>query len=1143
MLQAPTVSVILTSFNHSKYLRAAIESVLNQTYENFELIIWDDASQDESWEIINSYADARIKPFRNSKSKRGVYGINKAIADVAQGEYIAIHHSDDVWEADKLAKQIGFLNTHPSVGAVFSNARAIDEDGAIHPDTSHYYSSVFDRENRSRQEWLRLFFDQGNALCHPSVLIRRQCYDDCGLYRLGLAQLADFDMWIRLCLKYEIHVLPEKLVKFRVRDNEANSSGNRPETRARVLFEFSMLLPLYGQITDKDDLLKVFPEAEAFLSEEGTCVHYAMARAMLEVKTFDIVVPFALTDLFKILNSPDKKVPAEFSVTEFVRLTAELDPLKMGHFDHLAKVAAEHEAEVYKRDEHLAECGIVISERESQIKEISIALSKREAQVAELDALLLEQQAKITDRDSQLTHREQQIIERDEMIAQRDAQIVEFSAVISERDALIDGFNAVISERDALINERNAVISERDALINERNAVISERDALRKAMISERDAQIDGFNAVICERDALINERNAVISERDAQIDGFNAVICERDALINERNAVISERDAQIDGFNAVISERDALIKERNAVICERDAQIDRFNAVISERDALINERNAVIWERDVQINERNAVILERDTRIEAIYKSKSWCATKPLRTLSTLFKKRTKQESGKDVMKQQAKISLLYKLIKLSIANPGFFVRNLNMANVRRFFAAVPRHNEETVINLAKDKIEQDKVLARVHQADETSHPGLLKAQALEKCYPGITQPVGLGNIFLLEEKISAPPFVVDPLAPSRVNVLLPQLDPLIMFGGYIACLQFISKIQSEGFQVRILLTESDRFDREAVDSKLASNPALQKAVAAAEVEDITQGTHELVISPGDAFVGYSFWTCIKAHHLAKAIGKEFIFFLQEYEPIFHPHDSLYAIGSYVYRLPHKVIFNTELLADYFRSKQLGVFSRHEGEELEDHYVAFQHALTPTTPPSVEQLAKRETKRLLFYGRPEGHARRNIFEIGILGLKAAIANGVFDSDWEFYGVGTLGPDYDVELGHGRVMKLSGTLPQSDYGKALGEFDIGLSLMLAPHPSILPFEMASAGQVVVTNTYESRTADVLRSISSNIEPCEADPFSIAEALETAVARASDSEARIQGASFDWVRDWDDAFNPQVIDKISRILRA
>lgn len=1026
MLQAPKISVILTSFNHSKYLREAIESVLNQTYENFELIIWDDASEDDSWEIINSYTDSRIKAFQNSESKRGVYGINKAISEVAQAEYIAIHHSDDIWELNKLEKQVNFLDSHPAIAAVFSNAQAIDESGAPYSDTSHYYSSVFDRENRTRQEWLRLFFDQGNALCHPSVLIRKQCYSDCGLYRFGLAQIADFDMWIRLCLKYEIHVMPDRLVKFRVRDNEANSSGNRPETRARVLFEFSILLPLYLEITHKDDLLKVFPEAAAFCGDDDETVHYAMARAMLETKTFDFVVPFALKVLFEILNSPKKAKLVDFDVIKFVKLTAELDPLKMCYFDKLNQLVAE---------------------REAQLAEGNVQLAEREAQIIE--------------------------------------------------------YHGQLVERDARINE---------------NAIV----------LSQRDTQVAELETLMSQRDTQVAELETLLSQREGQI-------AEHEAKIAEREAQVAEHDAKIAEHEAKIAEHDAKIAEHEAKIAEHEAKITEYEAKIAEREAKIAER-------ETQLAEHEAVVSARDAQIAEIYTSKSWRITKPVRAISTLLIRRTKHHNGSD-MKQQAKLSLLYKLIKLSIANPAFVIRNLNLANIRRFLAAAPRHNEETVVNLAKDKIEQDKVLARVHQADETSHPGLLKAQALEKCYPGITQPIGLGNIVLLEEKISAPPFVVDPQAPARVNVLLPQLDPLIMFGGYIACLQFIAKIQSEGFKVRILLTESDRFDREAVNAKLASNPALQRAVAAAEVEDITQGTHKLVISPEDAFVGYSFWTCIKAHHLAKAIGKEFIFFLQEYEPIFHPHDSLYAIGSYVYRLPHKVIFNTELLADYFRSKKLGVFSRHEGEELEDRYVAFQHALTPTTPPSIEQLAQRETKRLLFYGRPEGHARRNVFEIGILGLKAAIANGVFDNDWEFHGVGTLGPDYDVDLGHGRVMKLSGTLPQSDYGKALGEFDIGLSLMLAPHPSILPFEMASAGQIVVTNTYESRTCDVLRAISPNIEPCEADPFAIAEALETAVQRAKDSEARIHGTSFDWVRDWDDAFNPQVIEKISRILRA
>src|SRR5689334_17894284 len=99
----PKVSIILTSYNHAKYLQQAIDSALSQTFSDFELIIWDDASTDQSWEIIQSYSDSRIKSFRNRENK-GVFVLNRAIQEIATGEYIAIHHSDDIWERKKLEK-------------------------------------------------------------------------------------------------------------------------------------------------------------------------------------------------------------------------------------------------------------------------------------------------------------------------------------------------------------------------------------------------------------------------------------------------------------------------------------------------------------------------------------------------------------------------------------------------------------------------------------------------------------------------------------------------------------------------------------------------------------------------------------------------------------------------------------------------------------------------------------------------------------------------------------------------------------------------------------------------------------------------------------------------------------------------------
>lgn len=373
----PKVSIILTSFNHAEYLREAIDSVLNQIFEDYELIIWDDASADESWNIIQSYSDPRIKTFRNDVQKRGVYGINKAISEIVTGEYIAIHHSDDVWELNKLEKQVNFLDVHPEIGAVFTNTLPIGEDSRPLQDKLHFYSSIFNQENKSRYLWLRHFFEKGNALCHPSVLIRKKCYGECGLYRYGLAQVGDFDMWIRLCLKYEIYILPDKLVKFRVRDNEENASGSRPETRSRWNFEYYLLLSNFLKINRADDLFKVFPEAKKYCSDES-CIRYAIAMVMLEVKPFHTTIQFALQILFDLINDQNQN-NTFFSANDFVKLTGELDPLQILNFESFNQAVTE-------RDERIAKLNKTLTESDRQI----ISLNRAIAEVRQQEKLITE---------------------------------------------------------------------------------------------------------------------------------------------------------------------------------------------------------------------------------------------------------------------------------------------------------------------------------------------------------------------------------------------------------------------------------------------------------------------------------------------------------------------------------------------------------------------------------------------------------------------------------------------------------------------------------------------------------------------------------------------------------------------------------
>lgn len=388
----PKVSVILTSYNHGKYICDAIDSILNQTFSDFELIIWDDASQDNSWEIICSYQDSRIRAFQNDETRRGIYGINRAISEVAQGEYIAIHHSDDMWEQDKLEKQVIFLDTHDQIGAVFTNVLPIGEDGEPFDREDHFYFRIFEQPNRTRFEWLRYFFLAGNALCHPSVLIRRSCYEDCGLYRFGLAQLVDFDMWSRLCLKHDIYVLPERLVKFRVRDNEANSSANRPETRIRHVYEFYKLLQNYRNVKQYNEFVQIFPEAVKYCSNEKFDVDYALAMVCFELKPSPYALLFAQDILFERIFDPERAIELSrhfnFDYRSFIALSAQHDVFALEELAHSRLLLAKQDAE--------------LAERDGQISGLHQTVNEREAQLAEQDGQIVGLLRAVTERDGQL---------------------------------------------------------------------------------------------------------------------------------------------------------------------------------------------------------------------------------------------------------------------------------------------------------------------------------------------------------------------------------------------------------------------------------------------------------------------------------------------------------------------------------------------------------------------------------------------------------------------------------------------------------------------------------------------------------------------------------------------------------------------
>ncbi|WP_375510572.1 glycosyltransferase, partial [uncultured Nostoc sp.] len=255
----PRVTVIIPSYNHEKFVGEAIQSVLNQTYQDFELVITDDGSTDKTVEIIKSFTDTRIRLFCFERNQGACVAANKCISE-AKGEFIAMLSSDDIFAPEKLEKQVNFLDKNPEIGAVFGFAEIIDEYGNDFQDENHFYKHIFIQPNRTRFEWLNYFFFRLNCLCHPSVLIRKKCYDHIGSYDERFAQLPDLDFWIRLCLKYEIYIIPENLIKFRVLQNETNASGDKPTKHIRQSLEITQILKNYLKIEVNDNFLKIFPD-------------------------------------------------------------------------------------------------------------------------------------------------------------------------------------------------------------------------------------------------------------------------------------------------------------------------------------------------------------------------------------------------------------------------------------------------------------------------------------------------------------------------------------------------------------------------------------------------------------------------------------------------------------------------------------------------------------------------------------------------------------------------------------------------------------------------------------------------------------------------------------------------------------------
>jgi hypothetical protein len=417
-------------------------------------------------------------------------------------------------------------------------------------------------------------------------------------------------------------------------------------------------------------------------------------------------------------------------------------------------------------------------------------------------------------------------------------------------------------------------------------------------------------------------------------------------------------------------------------------------------------------------------------------------------------------------------------------------------------------------------------------------------EAEGLESKYPGITLPKAIQHTYDLQANRLRQPKVAlgAPLARPRLNILFPDLDPKIIFGGYGAAFEFLAALHGH-VDVRLVTTSFPCEGMKALVDKYDGNPRLSAMLKAAEYFDISDADSALPVGKGDVFCAYSFWDCLIAQKLAALMKQErFIYFCQEDETVFHDYSTDHALGRQAQALPQFTIFNTEILRSYFRTNRLGIY-RDGAESGDANSISFQHALVPVEPASMDDYQSRTKARVLCYARPETHAKRNLFEMSLMALTDFTRLMPFTpEEVEFIGVGSLHFQGDIPLANDHQLKVIPKLELNNYAKALAGFDIGLSLMYAPHPSILPFEMASAGLVTVTNTFGVRDEKMLTGISTNLVPARPELNALTQALVTAWERRKDYAARVAGSKLDWSRSWETSFNPPFRDEVLKRIR-
>lgn len=229
----PKVSVIISTHNRENLIRGAIDSCLNQSFKDLEIIVVDDGSTDNTKEVLKGYGSSICYIYQEQRGRAEAR--NRGIK-LARGEYIAFLDDDDLWLPQKLEKQVKFLDANPAIGLAHTFVELVDAQNCLLKEATEKLLQLYKKAAKTGYTYATM--SRSCVMFTSTVIVRKECFDRIGDFDPRTETFEDWDFYLRFALEYHIGTIPEPLVRFRI--HQAHSTLDE-FTRGRIQTAFKHL--------------------------------------------------------------------------------------------------------------------------------------------------------------------------------------------------------------------------------------------------------------------------------------------------------------------------------------------------------------------------------------------------------------------------------------------------------------------------------------------------------------------------------------------------------------------------------------------------------------------------------------------------------------------------------------------------------------------------------------------------------------------------------------------------------------------------------------------------------------------------------------------------------------------------------------